>query len=211
MIELILPHIAYTPLIAFCLILLAGMNFPISTDVIVVISAFISGSIATHLTLPLYLSILFGAYFSAWISYWFGRLIGNYMLQFSIFQKMFPLARLKKIETFYQKRGFLVLLIGRFIPFGTRNCIFMSAGLSKANFAQFALRDAIACPVWATTLFFLFYSLGANYELLIHYLKTFNIIVFTAFVIGAISIIWIRKRRQRIAALENNNDNPKTK
>lgn len=204
MIELILPHLAYAPLIAFCLILLAGMNLPISTDVILVTSAFIAGSVAPHLTLPLYFSILLGSYFSAWISYWFGRLIGTYMLKFSLFQKMFPSARLEKIERFYKKRGLLVLIFGRFIPFGTRNCLFMSAGLSKASFPKFALRDAIACPIWATTTFFLFYSLGANYQLLIHYLKMFNLIIFAAFAAGAVCFIWIKKRRKRLAALQHN-------
>ncbi|MBP9841165.1 MAG: DedA family protein [Simkaniaceae bacterium] len=202
-IDLILPHLAYAPLIAFCLILLAGMNLPISTDVILVTSAFIAGSIAPHLTLSLYLAIVLGSYFSAWISYWFGRKIGTYMLQFFFFKKMFPEARLKKIEAFYKKKGLLALLVGRFIPFGTRNCIFMSAGLSKANFTQFALRDAIACPLWATTVFFFFHSLGSNYQLLIHYLKTFNIIVFATFAIIAIFTIWIRKRRR------SNQNNPK--
>ena len=209
--ELILPHLPYAPFIAFFLILLAGMNLPISTDVIMVTSAFIAGSIAPELTIPLYLSILLGSYFSAWISYWFGRLIGNYMLQFSFFQKMFPLARLQKIEAFYQKKGLLALIVGRFIPFGTRNCIFMTTGLSKTSFTQFALRDAIACPIWATTSFTLFHHLGANYQLLIHYLKMFNIIIFAAFAILAIAIIWFKKRKKTVAALADKQDNPKAK
>ena len=38
---------------------------------------------------------------------------------------------------FYKKYGALTLVIGRFIPFGVRNAIFLTSGISKMPFAKF--------------------------------------------------------------------------
>ena len=195
--EFILTHIGIAPYLVFALIILAGLNLPISTDVIIVLSAFIAGQLVPESYYPILTAIILGAYFSAWVSYWFGRLVGGKLIQYPFFARYFHQERLGKIQNFYQKYGFWVLLIGRFIPFGTRNGIFMSTGMSRASFTQFALRDAIACPMWAIIAFNIFYHLGVNYQLLIHYLKTFNLFIFGAFALVIINFIFYKRMKKR--------------
>lgn len=110
---------------------------------------------------------------------------------------MLPPSKIDKVETYYQKYGIATLIIGRFIPFGVRNCIFVSTGLSKMNFFKFALIDFIACSAWSSIMFFSFYHLGKNFEVLKQHLKVFNIVVFLAFSVTVITVIWYKYRKKR--------------
>jgi membrane protein DedA with SNARE-associated domain len=190
----------------FGAIILAGFNFPFSIDILVLISAFLAATLIPEHLFLLFFSILLGCYFSAICSYWFGRIFGNYLLRFRPFAHLLSTERREKMQQFYQKYGLLTLLIGRFIPFGVRNCLFMSSGMSKLSFRTFLLRDALACTIWCTTLFYTFYHLGQNYTLLWHTLKTFNLWIFTAFSVTVIGIIWykFKKRGRRRASALNN-------
>lgn len=195
--DFIMQNSAYAPWVTFGMILLAGFNLPISLDAIMVLCAFLAATIIPEYTFPLYFSILIGSYFSAWIAYWFGRKVGIKLLKFRLFAKALPQERLIKVGNFYNKHGFLTLLIGRFIPFGVRNCIFMTTGMSSCSFKRFALRDSIACPFWVTTCFFSFYALGLNYELLLHRVKTVNLVIFSAFSVTVIALVWYKKRKKK--------------
>ncbi len=197
MLNFIMENRSYAPWITFGLILLAGFNFPISIDVIMIVSAFLAATTLTEQTITLYLSIFVGAYFSAWIAYWLGRTIGNKLFKFRWFSKILTQERLKKINLFYDKHGFFTLLFGRFIPFGIRNCIFMTTGMSHSNFRKFALRDCIACFIWSATCFYSFYTLGVNYQILLNHFKIINLSIFSAFSVTVIGVICYKKRKNK--------------
>jgi membrane-associated protein len=99
------------------------------------------------------------------------------------------------MRSFHEKHGLWTLIVGRFIPFGVRNCLFMSAGMSKMSFGKFAYRDFIACSLWCCCCFSLFYLLGKNYQVLSHYIKTFNLFIFVAFGVTVIGAIWYKRRK----------------
>lgn len=195
--QFIIAHSSAAPWILFGLFLLAGMNIPISIDILVIIASLLAATIVPELTVPLYFSALLGCYLSAWLAYWIGRLFGEKLLKMPWMAKMLPPARLEKLETFYRKHGFLTLLIGRFIPFGVRNGIFMSTGISKLSFKKFILRDIFPAFLWTTTAFFLFYTLGSNYELLVKYVKLINITIFCAFGVTVIIFICYKRRKNK--------------
>ena len=190
-------HVNKAPAIIFSLFLLAGMNIPISIDILVIIASLLAATIAKQKFYSLFFACLFGCYFSAWIAYSIGRFGGHYFLKLKIGQKLFPKERLEKIHRFYEKHGFLTLLIGRFIPFGIRNGIFMSTGMSQSNFFHFALRDMIPCSLWSSVMFSLFHSLGTSYDLLIKNLKIINLSIFSVFSILVIAAIVIRRKKYR--------------
>jgi len=205
LIEFIVNHSSYAPWMTFVLILLAGFNLPISIDVVMVLSAFLAATTIPEYTFSLYLSLLFGCYFSAWIAYWMGRKVGRKLLKTRYFSKILPETRLKKLSLFYERHGLLTLLIGRFIPFGVRSCIFITAGISKSNFGKFIRRDALACFIWTSVCFFSFYSIGQNYGKLIEKIKTLNLFIFLAFVVTVIIFVCYKMyRKKRTKALEKN-------
>lgn len=201
LVNFVVEHSSYAPLMVFILILLAGLNIPISIDVIMVLTAFLAATLIPEHTAILFVSILFGTYFSAMICYWVGRKLGIKLLKIRYFSKLLPAERLEKVGKFYEKYGLLTLLVGRFIPFGIRNCIFMTTGMSKANFRKFIVRDALACSIWASVCFFGFYRLGQNYEVLLSRVKTLNLFIFLAFGVTVIAFVWYKKHRKKQARL----------
>lgn len=179
----------------FASALLAGINVPISIDLLMILSAILAANFVPHHFLHLYGAIIFGCLFSAWISYWFGRIFGQKLLRLKFFIKFFPPKRMKKVKEFYTKRGPLALILGRFIPFGIRNCLFMSCGISQMPFSKFALYEGIACLLWGNLCFFCYYTLGKNIEVLYNRVKILNLFIFLAFSVTVISIVWYNKRK----------------
>ncbi|MGE5196641.1 MAG: DedA family protein [Anaerolineae bacterium] len=196
LVNFILRHAHLAHWYIFGAVLLAGMNFPISIDLFIIIAAVLAATTVPEHTVHLFLSIFLGCYFSAWIAYWLGRLVGPKLQEKPFFSKILSLERLSKIKVFYEKWGFWALVVGRFIPFGIRNGIFMTTGMSKTPFLKFILRDLGACLIWSITCFFLFFTLGQNYQLLYHYAKTFNLLIFGAFSVTAIGIVWYKRRKK---------------
>ncbi|MGD0664114.1 MAG: DedA family protein [Rhabdochlamydiaceae bacterium] len=197
----ITEHAQHAHWYIFAAILLAGFNIPISADVMVVTAAVLAAAIIPEHAWHLYLAIFLGCYFSAMIAYWVGRLLGKKLGHFGWFQRFFPPQRMEKIQNFYHKHGLWTLIIGRFIPFGVRNCIFMSSGMSRIPFFQFILQDFVACLIWTATTFYLFFTVGKNIPTLMNHLKIVNIIIFLAFGVTVITLLWYKRKKK--TAMEN--------
>jgi membrane protein DedA with SNARE-associated domain len=118
-----------------------------------------------------------------------GRFVGRKLLLSPFFSKFINTQRIEKIERFCQKYGPITYIVVRFIPFGVRNCLFLSAGFSRVSFWRFALFDAIGCFLWSSLLFFGCLSLGSNYEALLSHVKILNICLFSAFSVTVITFI----------------------
>ncbi|MGH2612879.1 MAG: DedA family protein [Rhabdochlamydiaceae bacterium] len=192
----ITEHAEHAHWFIFGAILLAGVNIPISADVLIVGAAVLAATLIPQHVWHLYLAIFLGCYFSAWIAYWFGRLVGKKFCRFGWFQRFFPSQRIEKIQKFYNRHGFWTLIIGRFIPFGVRNCIFMSSGISRVPFYRFALQDLPACFIWSSLMFYLFFSLGKNFQTLISHLKIVNVIIFLVFSVTVITFVWYKRGKK---------------
>lgn len=195
LLALISEHARYAHWYAFAAILLAGFGIPISIDAIFLLCAILAATVIPEHTWLLFAACTSGALLAAWIAYWFGRLLGKTVLHKPFFAKLLPPHRLDKAKSFYERHGLKAFLVGRFIPFGARICLFMSSGISRMPFGQFIWKEAISCLTWSSIVFFLFYSLGQNYQVLYHYLKTFNVVVFSIFGIALTAFIWIKKRK----------------
>lgn len=162
---------AFSPYIIFGLALLAGLNFPISIDILITITALLAANYLPEKVYILFFLFTLGCIFSAWISYSLGRCI----------TKLIKPERALKVAAFYKKFGFFAFFICRFIPFGVRNAFFMSSGFSKVPFRKFALLDALACTIWSSLLFTLIYKLGTNFDAVLQHLKHLNILIFSIF------------------------------
>ncbi len=190
-------HAAHAHWFFLIAVLLAGLGLPISIDLMVLLSALLAATVIPEHTWILFGTLLSGCALSAWIAYWVGRVLGETLRKFPLFKRALCDAHLEKTKRFYAKWGLWTLLIGRFIPFGVRIALFMTTGMSKFSFRTFVLRDALACTIWCSTCFFTFYSLGQNYAVLYHYLKTFNIFILILFTCVGIGFLWYRKSRIR--------------
>ncbi len=190
-------NIYYAPYAFFGLLFLAGFNIPVSEDLMLLTSAIIAAK-NPHLKYELFAGVFLGAYISDLICYGFmGRYLGQKIFKIKFFSKMISDEKLEKVNGFYAKYGILTLLIGRFIPFGVRNALFLTAGLGKMNAWKFAISDFIACVTSCVFFFWLYFTYG---EAVIDVVKKFNIILFTVFAAGISGWLIHKKIRQRQAA-----------
>ncbi|NGX56690.1 MAG: Inner membrane protein [Candidatus Anoxychlamydiales bacterium] len=188
-------HIAHY--IIFGSLILAGLNIPISEDLMIILSAVIASTIIPKNTYILFFSVFLGAYISDWMVYWIGRLIGIRLWNYKWFKKTVPKKTLSKIKLFYKKYGVYTLLIGRFIPFGVRNCLFLTAGMSKMNFIKFIICDGIACLLSNFVLFYIAFSASKNYDTIFSTLKKANLIIFVCFIVTLIIIFCYYKNKKK--------------
>lgn len=191
-------HAHSAHLIIFSLLMLAGLNVPISEDVCLLVGGALAATCVPDHTLRMYLWIYFGCWMSASEAYWIGRLLGPKLYDIRWFNRILTPKRIATLHHYYEKFGIFTFIIGRFIPGGARNALFMTAGLGKMHYLKFVLRDGFACLISSAVIFSLGYSFGQNYPLLIHYFKTYNLIALAVFGVLALCVgifVWIRNRK----------------
>ncbi|MBO4704724.1 MAG: DedA family protein [Spirochaetaceae bacterium] len=154
-------YFTYWPLVCFFALLLAGLNLPISEDVLIVMSALIAYEDHSQL-IPNYLGLYAGIYGSDIISYWMGRLLGEGVLKFKFITKALSPSKREFLSKKLEKHGFLTFIVVRFIPFGMRNALFMTSGLTKLPFPKFLLFDGIAAIISSMTLYSLVLFIGES-------------------------------------------------
>ncbi|NRA46943.1 MAG: DedA family protein [Oligoflexales bacterium] len=204
LIELIQNNVAYAPYIIFVALLLAGFNLPISEDVMLFITALLAAD-SPDMLVPLFCSVFFGAYFSDLICYTLGRTLGPRIWKFKFFASMAPAERVDQLSHYLKKYGAITLFLGRFIPFGVRNALFLTAGLGKMDARKFAFFDFLACSISCTAQFSLYYHFGQD---VVEYVKKGNIVFFSlacAVVLGILIRMKVKKSaKTREATPEQN-------
>lgn len=182
-------HAAYAGPALFGLLLLAGLNIPISEDVVL-----ISGGVIVALCIPenylsMFLWLYAGCIFSAYEAYWLGRKFGPKLYDMRLFRHVVTRPRIERLNIFIERYGIMTFIVGRFIPGGIRNGLFITSGLGGMPFPTFALRDGFAAMISTTTLFHLGYFFGDHYQTLFDYLKIYNHTVMVVIGIGAIALL----------------------
>jgi membrane protein DedA with SNARE-associated domain len=152
-------NVQYAPYMVFGLVLLGGLNLPVSEDALIFISAVLAFEYPRY-SIPLFLGIYLGAYFSAWICYGIGRFLGEKLNHYKFFKKLAKPQKIAKIQKYLLKYGIFTFIIVRFIPFGARNALFLTAGISKMPFFRFILTDLPACTLAISSYFYLYYRYG---------------------------------------------------
>lgn len=191
--QFIQSNVALAPYISFGLLLLAGFNIPVSEDGLLFINALLAAKNPDQKYI-LFTGVFLGAYLSDLICYWLGRKLGPKLWKIKFFANMVKKEQVDKLSGFYQKYGMLTLIIGRFIPFGVRNGLFLTAGLSKMNFKKFAIADLIAATITCSLFFTLYFVYG---ESVISFVKKFNLVIFGIAAIS-VTLYFINKKRAKM-------------
>lgn len=187
-------NVHMAPYIIFGLLLLAGFNIPVSEDLMLFTSAILAAKNPEYLY-PLFTAVFLGAYLSDLICYGFiGRYLGPKIFGIKFFASMVTQERLDTVNAFFKKYGVFTLIFGRFVPFGFRNALFLSAGLGKMNAWKFAISDLIAATISCIVYFTVYYKFG---ESAIEYIKKSNYVigaVALAIISGVLITKWKKKR-----------------
>lgn len=190
----IAPHAHW---IIFSLLLLGGLNLPVSEDFLVLAGGAIAATCIPDHAIKLYFWVFFGCYLSAWEAYWIGRLLGPRLFDLSFFRSVITPKRLEKLRYYLAKFGIFVFIIGRFCPGGVRNALFMSSGLTKMPFYFFILKDGLGCAIFTMTIFSIGYHFGKHFNLLIRYLTEYEYLFLALLTAGILfALIYFRYRQK---------------
>ena len=194
---LIQENVQYAPYIIFGMLLLAGLNIPVSEDAMLFISAILAAKNPDMMWL-LFIGVYLGAYCSDLICFGLGWFLGDRIYQIKFFANMVSKEKIAKVSQFYESHGIKVLVFGRFIPFGVRNALFLTAGLGKMNPVRFALSDLFAATISCSLFFSLYYNYG---EGVIEWVKKSNMVLFSIFIVVLIGYL-IKNKRKKASQLE---------
>ena len=191
--EFIHSHVQYAPLIIFFVLCLAGLCVPVSEDGVLFITALLAKS-NPDLFYILFFAAYSGVYISDLIAYGLGRKLGPELWRIRFFARWVPRKNIDRMHGFYKKYGIITLFIGRFIPFGVRNALFITAGLGRMPIVKFLFFDLAAATTSCVIYFYLYYTYG---EAIIDTIKKANIflllVVMTA---GLIFWFFVKKRKK---------------
>ncbi len=180
----------------FLLLILAGLNLPISEDLIVLTGAVIASTIVPQNTYKIFTFIFLGCYVSDVMSYWIGRSLTPWLRSNKYLAKIVDNSRMDRVQQFYSQYGTRTLLVGRFIPFGVRNFLFMSAGMVRMKFVKFILVDGLACLLSNAVWFFLAYFLAEGYPKVLSYMGKANLVIFAIFIVFTITALCYKRTKR---------------
>lgn len=185
------------PYILFGLLLLAGLNIPISEDIILLASGAIASTCVKEHTYYLYSWVFLGCWISAWEAYWAGRLLGPKVYTIRPINRYITPKRIAKLHVYYEKFGIFTFIVGRFIPGGVRNALFMTAGMGKMPFLLFLMRDFIACVISSATIFTVGYKFGKHYGEIVQWFKRYEEILLGIILIAITGVGFLLWRSNR--------------
>jgi membrane protein DedA with SNARE-associated domain len=190
-------NIEYFPIAAFFCLLLAGLSFPISEDLIIITGALICQE-KPSLLIPAFAAIYVGAAISDYFPYFLGKYIRKGTIKFRFAVRLASSRKMDRMHHYLDKYGIFTFIVCRFIPFGVRNSLFLSSGFFGLRLRRFALYDIIAATISISTLFFLTYYFGESIGKPLHAVRIvlFALIISTVcFIIFQIirSIVYRRK------------------
>lgn len=158
--DLVRENIDSAPWAIFGLLLLGGLNLPVSEDVMLFLSGVMAAENPGHAG-RLFLGVFAGAYVSDIVCHvLFGRCLSQRVFRSRLVPRRMRERTIGTIERFYDRYGILTLFIGRFVPFGARNALFIAAGLGRMAFWRFALADLLSCLLSCGVYFSLYRAYG---------------------------------------------------
>lgn len=169
---------------------------PFPSDVILVAAGYLCAAGRVDFWFMLFISTLGSAagFMTMYkIGFWFGLKV----LETKRF-KFLKLDQIHKVEAWFQKYGYLVVVVNRFLA-GTRAVIAFFTGLSNLSFWKTTLLACISSLIWNTILIFAGRSLGANWRAISPYLETYGqtvLIISIIVIMFMIGYQYFRNRKQ---------------
>ncbi len=139
----------------FILLILGGIGFPFPEDTTLILCGFL---ISTKVVkpIPALIVVYSGLLIVDFGLYFVGKKYGRKIVTHKRFQKIVSPERLAALEDKFNKKGILVILIGRHLV-GLRAQIFLAAGVMRMSALKFIMADAVS------SIFTIALMVGAGY------------------------------------------------
>jgi membrane protein DedA with SNARE-associated domain len=129
--------------------------------------------------------------------YYIGKFLGERIIRTGKL-KFIKKESLEKADGWFNKYGYKIILINRFMP-GTRAVVSFFSGVHKLKQIETFIFAGLSSLVWNALLILLGIFLGNNINLIDKYLKTYSniILVITALVAGYFLIRYLLKKKKK--------------
>jgi len=170
---------------------------PSPSDLVVVIG----GSLVATGVISFIPAVLFttlGSIVGFMILFYFGSTVDRKVVHSGKY-KYIPVDAIEKVELWFKKYGYYVIIANRFLP-GTRSVISFFAGMSMLDVKKSAILAAISAIVWNTIIIYLGYLFGNNVALIDKYLSTYSNIAIAITVIVVIVLLikfYLRRKKNK--------------
>ncbi len=142
------------------------------------------------------ITILSGGICSVMILYLLGKRYGrDYFIEKDF--KYFSANDIEAMEGKFLKWGAMILLLSRFF-IGVRSALAIVAGISKYNFSKLIIYTLISYSLFAGLLIYLAIALVENFDKIISYIKTYNLIFWPLLIIIIGWFIFVKIRNVRL-------------
>lgn len=168
---------------------------PSPSDVIVIIGATLIASTSIGFV-PVLIITSIGSALGFVLMYYMGKLFGEKILRTGRL-KFIDEASLHKVDMWFRKHGYKIILANRFLP-GTRSVISFFSGVHELNIYKTFLFSAISAFLWNTVIIFAGMKLGQNVEKIDFYLTAYsNTIIALTLLAAAFFIFRFYYKRKR--------------
>jgi membrane protein DedA with SNARE-associated domain len=168
---------------------------PSPSDVVLVIGGSLIGTGAINYFLALAFATI-GSITGFMLMFYIGSTVDKKVIHSGKF-KYIPVDSLNKVETWFRKYGYFIIVANRFMP-GTRAVISFFAGISNLEPKKTITLCFVSALIWNAILLYLGFVFGDNVATVDEYLNTYSNIVIALTVIVILFFIvryFIRKRK----------------
>jgi membrane protein DedA with SNARE-associated domain len=168
---------------------------PSPSDFVIVIGGSLVGAGSISFVISLIFATL-GSILGFMLMFYIGSTVDKKVIQSGKY-KYIPVNSIDKVETWFRKYGYLVIVANRFMP-GTRAVISFFAGISNLEPKRTIILCLISAFAWNVIMLYLGYIFGDNVEMVDRYLTTYSnfvIAVTAAVILFFVVRFFFRKRK----------------
>jgi membrane protein DedA with SNARE-associated domain len=168
---------------------------PSPSDLVIVVGGSLIGTGELHF-IPTLLIATIGSVIGFMTLFFIGTQLDRKVIQAGKI-KFISIEGLTKVELWFKKWGYWIILANRFLP-GTRSVISFFAGLSELNFKKTAILAAISALIWNAIIIYLGILFGTNIEIIDKYLSTYSNIawIITGLIVAVITLRFLLRKRK---------------
>jgi len=175
---------------------------PIPGDSVIIFGAYLVG-LGIIEFFPSLLITTIGSVTGFMTYYAIGRFGGREFFQSKNY-KWFDEDRIKKVDDWFQKRGFMIIIANRFLA-GTRSVVSIFAGFTRLGWLKVAILAFISSLVWNGILITAGYYAGKNWKYVESMVQNYSMFISVIILLAAAAGIVLYKRRNKSVQLSDGN------
>jgi membrane protein DedA with SNARE-associated domain len=168
---------------------------PSPSDIVLLIGGSIIATGSINFIIALIISTI-GSIIGFILMFYIGSTVDRKVIESGKY-KYIPIDGIHKVEKWFRKYGYFVVVANRFLP-GTRAVISFFAGISNLDIKKTTILCGVSALTWNAIVLYLGYVFGDNVELIDSYITTYSNIVIAVTILIVIFLVvrmFISKRK----------------